>query len=374
MENQSEQHQKWWQQIRIHPVRTILIALLAVVMMLIILSILGYIFNWGWTGLGPYISPPHPKDSDFQRGKTLWDWLGLLAVLAIPVVVGFGAVWFTAKQSQASEARNKQQHDTELQITVDNQRETALQAYINNLSELLLEKHLDELTEHLGELTEDDTLTSEEKQVREIARVRTLTVLPRLDGTRKRSVLLFLHEARLLDRGPKGIRHPIIDLYDADFSQACLSSAHLFGVSLSKVNLSGANLSKTYLRKAKFHRADLRKANLSNKNLSEFFYLDEEPNLWEADLTEADLTEADLTEADLSGANLSGANLSGAKLKGARYNMNPMLGKNKQGVVVKDKDANTITLEPTKWPKRYNESELDESKLRELGAICVDCK
>jgi hypothetical protein len=30
----------------------------------------GYLFNWDWTGLGTFISPPHPKDSDFQRGKT----------------------------------------------------------------------------------------------------------------------------------------------------------------------------------------------------------------------------------------------------------------------------------------------------------------
>jgi hypothetical protein len=35
----------WWQQIKIHPVRTVLIAFLAVVIVLIILSILGYIFN-----------------------------------------------------------------------------------------------------------------------------------------------------------------------------------------------------------------------------------------------------------------------------------------------------------------------------------------
>ena len=41
----------WLQQIKIHPVRTVLMALLAVVIVLIILIILGYIFNWDWTGL-----------------------------------------------------------------------------------------------------------------------------------------------------------------------------------------------------------------------------------------------------------------------------------------------------------------------------------
>src|SRR5260221_11928300 len=64
-------------------------------------------------------------------GKTLWDWLGLLAALAIPVVVGFGAAWFTAQQGKVSDREN-----------TDNQRQVALQAYIDKMSELLLEKQL----------------------------------------------------------------------------------------------------------------------------------------------------------------------------------------------------------------------------------------
>ena len=57
-------------------------------------------------------------------GKTLWDWLQLLAALAIPVVVGFGAVWFTSRQGKVADAENK-----------DNQHETALQSYIDKMSE-----------------------------------------------------------------------------------------------------------------------------------------------------------------------------------------------------------------------------------------------
>jgi hypothetical protein len=64
-------------------------------------------------------------------GKTLWDWLQLISALAIPVVVGFGAVWFTIRQGKVADAENK-----------DNQCETALQAYIDKISELLLEKNL----------------------------------------------------------------------------------------------------------------------------------------------------------------------------------------------------------------------------------------
>jgi hypothetical protein len=92
-------------------------------------------------------------------GKTLWNWLQLISALAIPVVVGFGAVWFTTRQGKVADAENK-----------DNQRENALQTYIDKMSELLLKE----------DLRESDT----EKEVRKIVRVRTLTVLPILDGKR----------------------------------------------------------------------------------------------------------------------------------------------------------------------------------------------
>src|SRR5215471_21737181 len=92
----------WWEQIKQHPVVTVLIALLVVVVVMVIYG--GYEFHWDWTGFN---SP----------SKTLWDWLQLLGVLAVPVVVGFGAIWFTIRQGKVADAENK-----------DNQRETALQA------------------------------------------------------------------------------------------------------------------------------------------------------------------------------------------------------------------------------------------------------
>src|SRR5438067_2417203 len=95
----------WWQKIKQHSMATGLIALFVVLSVLVIFG--GYQFHWDWTGFN---SP----------SKTLWDWLQLLGVLAVPIVVGFGAVWFTSQQSKVAEAENK-----------DNQRENALQAYID---------------------------------------------------------------------------------------------------------------------------------------------------------------------------------------------------------------------------------------------------
>src|SRR5262249_45479377 len=131
---------------------------------------------------------------------------------------------------------------------IDNQRERLLQAYLDKMSELLLEKHL--------------RVSQPEEGMRKIARVRALTVLPRLNGKRKRNLLLFLYDADLIDRG-----HQIINLSDADLSDADLSgvslcqskrirdnshetegvtrgsvSADLSGVNLRNANLNGANL------------------------------------------------------------------------------------------------------------------------------------
>ena len=290
----------WWQKIKTQPVRTALIALLAVVIILVIFG--GYKFNWDWTG--------------FDRpSKTLWDWLQLLGVLAVPVVVGFGAAWFTTKQTQASEARNKQQHDTELEIATDNQRETSLQAYIDKMSELLLHEKLRESAEKNDE-------------VRNVARVRTLTILRVLDKERKGSILEFLYESGLIERGKS-----IIDLNGANLRGANLRGFNLSGANLSGVNLRGADLTNADLSGADFRGTDLRRAYLRgagtrsssthlretetkgvfiNTLLREIDF--EGANLYGADLSRSFLDKAHFNNANLSSTNLTNASLGGADL------------------------------------------------------------
>src|SRR5206468_11206746 len=133
----------WWQQIK----RPLVIGIISVSVFLVALIVIEVRANG--TGFA---------------GKTLWDWLQLISVLAIPVVVGFGAVWFTTRQGKVADAENK-----------DNQRENALQAYVDKMSELLLHEKLRD--------------SAEEDEVRKIARVRTLTVLRRLDAERRGNIL-----------------------------------------------------------------------------------------------------------------------------------------------------------------------------------------
>jgi uncharacterized protein YjbI with pentapeptide repeats len=210
------------------------------------------LFLWGWTGF---------------TGKTLWDWLQLLFV---PILLAIGGAWFTNRQTRESNVENK-----------DNQRETALQTYLDTMSELLLH-------EKLSISVESD---AESEGVQKIARIRTLTVLPRLDGARKRNVLQFLYEAGLIETangandGTSGNHNPIVDLNGADFRGANLAKISLPGADLRGANFEGATFTGL---------ADLSKVNLSKANLSK-------ANLGKVNLSGACLSDANLTEADFTG-------------------------------------------------------------------------
>lgn len=266
--------------------KQLLVPLTAVVMgTIIVFSLAVYWFGWDWTGFnGGYsqittTSTSNGITTTVQKptGKTLWDLLQLLGVIAIPVVVGIGAVWFTAQQARASDAEN-----------TNSQRETVLQGYINNMSELLLRGYFEE--PH-----------PEYERARTIARARTLTILPLLDGKRKTSLVRFLYESHLMK---------IIDLHGAD-----LSHAELHEKDLSHINLSYADLSHTKLTRSKLHAANLSSTTLTSAivnsaDLSQSSLINSK--LWGTDLSHANLSEADLQGANLNEVDLNAANLNGA--------------------------------------------------------------
>jgi uncharacterized protein YjbI with pentapeptide repeats len=292
----------WLQKIKQHPF--IATGIIVALMVLITFALAVWIFGWNWTGFNggeskvttTIITPGNttatPRTTvatEQQSAKTLWDWLGLLAALAIPVVVAFGAAWFTAQQGKVSDRENK-----------DNQRENALQSYIDKMSELLLH-------EDLGESLSNP-------QVDTIARARTATVLRILDPVRRGSLIQFLSQAGILIKciqdelawidlcyvnlrevdlsraNLSGTNLSGANLNEADLSRTNLSGTNLSGANLSKANLSGANLSKANLSKAKLHEVDLSRANLSGANLSRTF-------LFRANLSGVDLSKANLSDA-----------------------------------------------------------------------------
>jgi len=283
----------WWLKIKQHPFVTAAIIVALVAVGIFIFAV--YAFGWDWTGLNGYtqvttehtISGPSAgtvvRTEVYQSGKAFWDWLQLLI---IPAVLTFGVWWLTRLQQQRDQRLEDQRAQTELEIATDNQREAALKEYYEKMSELLLHENL--------------RGSAEDAEVRKIARVWTLTVLPRLDKERKRGLLQFLYESGLIEKGKR-----IVDLSGAD-----LSDADLF-----VINLSGADLSRANLRKANLFQANLSGANLTLTVLTA-------ANLFKADLSGANLEKAflddgtDLSFADLSGSNLQGTFLKGTNLQG----------------------------------------------------------
>ena len=194
----------------------------------------------------------------------LWDWLKLLIV---PAVLAGGGLWFNAQQREREQrTANARAHDE------------ALQAYLDQMGQLLLDKG-----RPLRQSKEGD-------EVRTLARARTLTLLSRLDGARKRSVLQFMYESGLLNKG-----HRIVGLQQADLSDADLHGAKLSGADLSGADLTGARLSHADLSSANLAQAKLVEADLSGAILG----------------TAAPLQTAAYVPTDLEKANLSKANLTG---------------------------------------------------------------
>lgn len=285
------QRHSWWQNIKQHPL--ISVGIVVTIVALIVFTLAVFKFGWDWTGFTggesnitiTSTSKGITTAKELQPAKTFWDWLELLGVLAIPVVVGFGAAWFTRTQQlrdqeheklqrardqeaariqhdrdqqladQRAESERKaaeQQAELERELTRDNQREILLQAYIDKMSKLLLEENLRE--------------SSPEAEVRKIARVRTITILFQLDARRIGYVFAFLREAGLTTTKSD---ESIVSLNRADLHTINLSQADLREAALFEANLSEANLYKTNLSEANLYKADLREANLFGANLSE---------------------------------------------------------------------------------------------------------
>src|SRR5260370_34381068 len=187
----------WWQQLSQR--RVAIVITTAIIVVGVALIIVGYWFDM--TGFNGYtqvstirtLSGPTAgtvtRTEAFQPGKTLWDWLQLLI---IPLVLAVIALLFnhattrteqkiaTERYEQDKEIASRHYHqdqqiaarryEDDQRIALDKQREDLLQTYLDRMSELLLEKNL--------RLSQPDT------EVRNVARVRTITILFQLDARR----------------------------------------------------------------------------------------------------------------------------------------------------------------------------------------------
>jgi uncharacterized protein YjbI with pentapeptide repeats len=214
------------------------------------------------------------------------------------VVIAGGGLWFNRQQQERQQEENRQQQERGLEIENQRAQDEALQAYLDQMGQLLLDTN--------SPLRQ----SGEGAEVRTLARARTLTVLGRLDGERKGSILQFLSESNLIAK-----ERPVVSIAGADLRKASLILCALYGTDLHGIDLRDAVLSGGLL-----HKTDLSYTNLSRADLS--FSQMIHTDLYKADLSEADLTgailmQANLRRADLRSANFSLARLDGVDLSGA---------------------------------------------------------
>jgi len=244
-------------------------------------------------------------DRKRRGGKSIWEWM---QVFIVPFAIALFTVVFSVVQSCSQR-----------QIEDQRAQDAALQAYLDQMSMLLMERDL--------------RASKEGSEVRILARARTLTVLERLDTSRKADVMQFLLEASLLQTDTRNAPLanlpesplPIIKLGDpyartgengVDLSGANLSGAFLYGVDLSNADLSVSSLSHALLGEASLAGANLHLAFLKDANLSG------------VDLTQANLIQANLDSANLSNSDLIGTNLRSARLKDAALYQTNLRGAN----------------------------------------------
>ncbi len=193
-----------------------------------------YLFEWKGTGF---------------PGQTAWDWLELLIV---PVVLVIGGYLLTERQRSLDREIAAGQTHADRDIADQRRQDNALQAYLDHIGKLLLDND-----KPLRQSKEGDV-------VRTLARARTLTILRRLDGGRKGSVVEFLYESGLITTG-----RSVLSLAGADLIAAYLIAADLKGANLSGAKLGDADLREASLRGANLYGADLKEVDLSGARLGD---------------------------------------------------------------------------------------------------------
>lgn len=346
------------------------------------------------------------KIEQTNPGKTLWDFIGLISNLAIPILgVYLTAILQQKAKQQEKNEQNKAKYQREIEIkkaehqeklerekaekqakferekATDNLNEQVLQAYIDRISELLIDKNL-------KDLPYESTLYH---TILKVARVRTLSILRRLnnDGQRKGSVVRFLIDAGFItelsldlsDADLSNANLSNVDLNNADlrlvnFSFANLSHANLSKADLNGNNLTHVNLSKTDLSNSNLSNADLSDAELINADLSNSELIDtslRQGNLSNADLSDANLSNADLSDADLRMANLSDADLSNADISGAiLFNGSTFTGQLLLNFFeyedkTPEEEYGNITLDQIKQAKHWEKAIYSPEFRKELG-------
>lgn len=249
--------------------------------------------NFAWTGYG-YSANSLTQDQAFGRYRTIWDWLELLI---IPAVLALSAVFFNRaeRRNEREIAQNRIIQDRKIaserliedrRIATERAEAAALETYLDRMAPLVIDGKLHS--------------SSQNHHSKTIARAWTLTVASQLNGERKGTLIRFLYEAQLIQKG-----NPIISLEGMDFRDSALDHAYLSAVNVSQANFSNAD----------FSGAELPRSLFIGSKLHGTIFLD--VNLQEADFGAAKLHNAILSTAKLQDANFTAAIIMQTEFNGA---------------------------------------------------------
>jgi len=121
---------------------TLFIGALVLIGILVVISVLGYLRNWQWTGLPYYQGPPGQNDIE-RRAVTLWAWMTLLVM---PITVAIVAGFFAYRQNENALRQNQnalrvhsKQNQNALRVQSQRARDEAFQSYLDQMSALILD-------------------------------------------------------------------------------------------------------------------------------------------------------------------------------------------------------------------------------------------
>lgn len=324
--------------VSISPTRRIMLTILILSICSILIAVTINVFKPipQWTGLGEdsnksktvektikdgkVIGTKIIETEQFQSPKTLWDLLGLLGTLAIPLMLYLFQVSEQRRAEERTEVEKKQAEELaqhEKIIAENNLREQAFEAYIDRMAQILMNQHTrTELFKHAG--TKDNSIC-------DVARIRTVTILRRLeeDSKRRSRVIDFLHDAELL--------------------KFLLIDANLSGINLEGINFSGIDLSGTIFCDANLSGANFSKADLNGADFTK------------ANLNGADFTDARLFHTIFNGANLQGASLRNTDIRGTKFT-NADLG-------------NALLINASSWDELEIDNNFDPKEVEEDGEV-----
>ncbi len=186
--------------------------------LVVLQALFGLIGAWLWEELVNYVDPRKPSDRK--------------DVVNVFVLIGAGVVGFLTATAAVGNLyisrRNLQQQRV---LEGERAQDDALQAYYKQMGDLLTEHDLEK--------------TKPEDDVALLARAQTLTVMRRLDASRKGDLVRFLYGAGLISGDSA-----IVKLRGADLRGAFLRRADLRGASLIDANLGSADLRLAVLFRA----------------------------------------------------------------------------------------------------------------------------